>query len=396
MLFRSKGKRNHARHLREAATGRVAAWLGRIDCTASPPETKTPPFSSPDVSLQDLPSPTDLDPHPLLRSPAVLVPEKSGTGKNEESPTKHDSIPTRSSGFVLHAARDASSTFSPPPEKQSEITVSPRDGVTSSPETPTMTSPGPSPLKPVLRRLMESPDKGHPVGNKYDVRSARGGRGGKVTSVAALWASLASQQQQENGLSPVTRQPEKAAGAFTPTLKNAQQKTTPEKDKNKERERERGGDKLPDRAPPHAKKRQEYAANANGMNVAELTARRARMVKATSVPAVVSSSLATPVLSSTASLARPIQAAAPYPKRTYPPAHTSFSPSSLVQSPPTLFAELSAPSPQAESSPPRTKTAIASSSTSPPKSPPAVSNELAFGQARLKDLIRKYSQGFGQ
>ncbi|KAL5526614.1 hypothetical protein ACEPAF_8338 [Sanghuangporus sanghuang] len=367
---RKKGKQNHVRNLREAATGRVAAWLGRIDCAASPPETQTPPLSSPEVSLQDLPSPRDLDPHPLLRSPAVVVSEKSEVN---DSP-KHDTIPTRSSGFVLHAAKDTSSTFAPP-AKQSEIRVLSQNGATtSSPETPTMTSP--YPLKPVFRRLIEPPGKGQPSDAKYDIRSARGGRGGKVTSVAALWASLASQQQQQSNPSPLVRQPEKAAGTFTPTFKGALTKTTPEKDKERDKRR-------PPRTPPHVKKRHE---DTTGTNVADLSARRARMVKATSVPAVVSSSLATPVLSSTASLARPIQAA-PYPtkQRTYPPVHTSLSP----------FAELS---PQAESSPPRAHASSSSSSsplTTTPKSP-AVAGELAFGQARLKDLIRKYQQGFGQ
>ncbi|KAL5525827.1 hypothetical protein ACEPAG_7164 [Sanghuangporus baumii] len=368
---RKKGKHNHARNLREAATGRVAAWLGRIDCAASPPEAQTPPFSSPEVSLQDLPSPTGLDPHPLLRSPAVVLPEKEETN---ESP-KHDTIPTRSSGFVLHAAKDTSSTFAPPPSKRSEIRASPQNGAaTSSPETPTVTSP--SSLKPVLRRLMEAPGKGQPSDAKYDIRSARGGRGGKVTSVAALWASLASQQQQQSNPSPLVRQPEKAAGTFTPTFKGAQTRTTPEKDKERDKRR-------PPRTPPQAKKRHE---DTNGMNVADLSARRARMVKATSVPAIVSSSLATPVLSSTASLARPIQAASyPTKQRTYPPVHTSLSP----------FSELS---PLAESSPPRAHASSSSSSsplTTTPRSP-AVANELAFGQARLKDLIRKYQQGFGQ
>jgi hypothetical protein len=48
-------------------------------------------------------------------------------------------------------------------------------------------------------KLLPSPLLAEPDANKYDVKSARGGRGGKVTSVAAIWAA----KEQTNGTPPV-------------------------------------------------------------------------------------------------------------------------------------------------------------------------------------------------
>jgi hypothetical protein len=172
---------------------------------------------------------------------------------------------------------------------------------------------------------------------KYDIRSARGGRGGKVTSVAAIWSSLAVQQEQTTKENPVKKRnapvsrpaPLSKPRVLLPTVTEASQSTA--------------------------------------VKVTASTA-RAKVNKGLSVPAVISSSLATPVLSSTASLARPISS-----NNSRKQLHTR-----------TDAAQDSVASPLP---------------TTPGKRPnrnfgnlPA-DNEFAFGQARLKDLIKKYQQG---
>ena len=103
------------------------------------------------------------------------------------------------------------------------------------------------------------------------------------------------------------------------------------------------------------------------MNVADLTSRRAKMIKSASVPAVISSSHATPVLSSTASLARPLLS--PTKQRTTTQLASAVGSSSNAQ--------------------PQIATTVATNTTT------AVSKggQLNFGQARLKELIKKYQQG---
>jgi hypothetical protein len=98
-------------------------------------------------------------------------------------------------------------------------------------------------------------------------------------------------------------------------------------------------------------------------SLADLTARRARLIKSQSVPAAVSSSHATPMLSSTASLAR----SGPLPDRRKAP----------IKLPPTI----SESQPEISQSTPRV---AAVGSPQPSK------GDLAFGQARLRDLIKKY------
>lgn len=195
-------------------------------------------------------------------------------------------------------------------------------------------------MKPVLKRFVGAYGKSAAADLKYDIRSARGGRGGRVTSVAALWSSLATQENtnpqvkpshipSENPQSRPQTKPHPAVSSPTPIRK------TPEVLGN--------------------------------LNVADLTQRRARMVKSASVPAVVSSSLATPVISSTASLARPIKSQ--YPKQSYPAVATNFSTNLSPSTPPGIKQH---------------------------GAKPVVSGDLAVGQTRLKELIKKYQQGIGQ
>ncbi|THH10040.1 hypothetical protein EW145_g1598 [Phellinidium pouzarii] len=301
-------KRVDVHQLRKAATGRVTAWLGCIDSAEPPPTSQTPATSSPETPTEDLAVAVDLDPHPLLRSPTVP------SSIIHDAPPD-DSIPTRSSGFVLHAAKDSTITFEVDHANRSSMKtpVQPDVSLSSSspdPQIPAMASF--PPLKPVLRRFTELSAKASPSDVKYN--------------------------QHPNPPPPSLRE----KPVFTSTPKKPQLSV------------------VPDRAPASSKSPQYIRKHheVTNINVADITHRRARMVKSSSVPAVVSSSLATPILSSTASLARPIQTS--YPKYLYP-----------QESATTLVTEMTSPSGKH------------------PTSKPLVSRDLAFGQARLKDLIKR-------
>jgi hypothetical protein len=108
------------------------------------------------------------------------------------------------------------------------------------------------------------------------------------------------------------------------------------------------------------------------------------LIKSTSVPAILSSSHATPTLSSTASLARPT------PQLRKAPAPRTFA----------AIAETPAPakspvSPRAKATPASSATAALTRQSMDLKSPAAAAEakaapDMAFGQARLRDLIKKY------
>ena len=98
----------------------------------------------------------------------------------------------RSSGFVLHSARDPTETFGPdgPSQNSPEPTRSKtptQAGVlaavrqNASPKAPAV-----GPMKPVLQRFVGVYGKPAISDAKYDTRSARGGRGGRVTSGSDL------------------------------------------------------------------------------------------------------------------------------------------------------------------------------------------------------------------
>ncbi|KAH8118082.1 hypothetical protein DFH11DRAFT_876649 [Phellopilus nigrolimitatus] len=340
---KGREKQSEVHQLRKAATGRVAAWLGGIDPAIPPPPSDTPATSSPKTPAEDILPALDLDPHPLLRSPSILP-------AIESAPDMSPAIPTRSSGFILHTAKDTPSSFEPPKSDEEECprAKTPTQSHPPPADPPGLTTPTkaePPPIKPVLRRFADLPALPQPPGVKYDIRSARGGRGGKVASVATLWASLTSQQEVDTPSFP----PHAKAGAFSPTFKKLRIPDLP------------GKPVVPSRSPPYNRKQHE-AANPH---LAELTNRRAKMTKSSSVPAVVSSSLATPVLSSTASLARPLRTS--HPKYPYPQSNAT---ASIPEAP------------------------LHSARHPTPKS--VASGDHAFGQARLKDLIKKYQQGFGQ
>ncbi|KAI1781994.1 hypothetical protein LXA43DRAFT_1053717 [Ganoderma leucocontextum] len=112
-------------------------------------------------------------------------------------------------------------------------------------------------------------------------------------------------------------------------------------------------------------------------SVADLTARRAKLIKSTYVPAVISSSTATPMLSSTASLARPSPARADRAKMN-------------TKLPPTIAeAEPVTSAPKAQTTTKVTATTETAAPMTSPGSPPA-KGDYAFGQARLRELIKRY------
>ncbi|OSC98490.1 hypothetical protein PYCCODRAFT_1375122 [Trametes coccinea BRFM310] len=424
---KDKGKDKELHHLRKAAQGRIAAWLGSIDPDVPPPSGTPPPETPPPESLSPPLGSSPLRPtaRSPLRSPAVsparspavspsrsvgrspgrgpaISPDRSPARSPARSPRLSQAeIPIvastastagqkskdvgssdqaaaaqeeaqaapnpRSSGFVaIGTVRDAP-TLRPPTNangvKHGQKVAAPWDAFLLPKASPRLAVYPPRPSDPEV---------------KYDVRSARGGRGGIVTSVASLWASAAQSPAKEppKAVLPTTKpQPKPAKLAEQWKAKagiDYPSSSTPKSEPSK-------SPALPD-ARPKALRPTPRTATSSPANiipssdpattsVADLTTRRARMIKSASVPAVVSSSLATPMLSSTASLARPVPAAAERRKLN-------------VKLPPTI-----SETPDVHNQ--ATATTTSASSQGGMKSPPAKA-EMAFGQARLRELIKRY------
>ncbi|KAJ7189489.1 hypothetical protein GGX14DRAFT_609147 [Mycena pura] len=381
---RKKDKDGEPKRMRKAVKGRVAAWLGAIDADAPP-----------DID----PGPLDLglgwDEPVAAVDTAVLAPDmapgtlENGTGtskkaagadkivgtsdKGPTSPVDPEAPPNpRSSGFVPvktfkrdpfqrilggHPADEAkriTDLWAASPILKDRSPVSPQ--VTSPTHLPQsihtdrkVSPPSSSPKTRMVggRRLAFPPPVDPEV--KYDVRSARGGRGGKVTAVAALWASGAVvEDSKEPAPKPAT-----PADFLRPTTAVRTTHKSP----------------LIDKVARNATK--EVAPATTTAVEAEKPARRP-VIKSARVPAMLSSSHATPMLSSTASLARP----PPNPRATAPKP-----PPTIVESATEVVAGL--------------KGRVQASLTSIPAKTPALApapkqGDLAFGQARLRDLIKKY------
>ncbi|KAF8637756.1 hypothetical protein AX17_002598 [Amanita inopinata Kibby_2008] len=211
---------------------------------------------------------------------------------------------------------------------------------------------------------------------KYDVRSARGGRGGKVTAVAAFWASAAAKVKEVSKAStskpPGTKPPptnassaKQAAPPEVPRLAKpiaTQALNRPFVAQQQQRTASQPQSMPAPAKPPRyvGKGAQLPATTESPPKLLDLAGKSKPVTKSTSVPAVVSSSLATPMLSSTASLARPANTPASRQRLATP------DPISANRIPQTEAARPHAPS-KAKSTP-----------------------DLAFGKARLRDLIKKY------
>lgn len=330
------GRDQEAYRLRKAAQGRIAAWLDNVS-PDSPSQHSTPEPDEEDFPIPNIREPASDE----QGSKEVPVSTAVTVQGDPTTPTDVDALPNpRSSGFVPIATlkanqQAASSTVKAADNKSVKL---PADLQKCLPVYP------PRALDPEVR---------------YDVRSARGGRGGKVTAVAAIWASAT---QNQNEVKPPTPRPPLPSKATKPSP--AVGRSFAER---QEKKGQRPKPAVPPKPnPPRFAERQVPRSNvptvtANTDNDTPSAAvRRARLVKAASVPAVLSSSLATPMLSSTASLARP-------PALTKDKIHVKAQISSGL----TDIREVSAPA-------------------VPPKTVPAVKTEMAFGQARLKELIKKY------
>lgn len=371
---KERGKDDESHKLRKSAKGRVAEWLGGIDPDV-PPETSPShlPLASTGQAIaaagpeEDVKAVTKDLREESSKEPGSIIKMANSPPENDEH-----SIPNpRSSGFVPIGTLKNNDT-----RRQSAIRAQnfnregagpkvavsqlPHPQIPQSPKVDRIVSPPSDPLTPrsptkrpdlvssraamlprLPPRLPNFPPQSLDPEVKYDIRSARGGRGGRVAAVASIWASQGSDgantkptvtpQMSQKPKSNTSAQPSKKPAKTPPRL------TTPNTE-------------LP--APP--------------TTLADLTARRAKLIKSSSVPAVVSSSHAMPTLSSTASLARSPQ----YPDRRKTP----------VKVPPTV----------SETLPAETQAVL----NVKPAKPPQSSGDLAFGQARLRDLIKKY-QGPG-
>lgn len=418
--------------MRKAAKGRVAAWLENItpdvppqvDSIASSPEPTVPPpivysnddddDSSSEGGKTNKAKSRPVSPEPkygLSRKTTIRAPETSGTKTARGSPTKQSS-PPRPESKASQAPPKEDVSAAPNPRSSGFVPIgSVKQQFTRSSKSPRL------PVFPPPASSLATPEV------KYDVRSARGGRGGKVAAVASIWGAKAEKDGQTSTPKPValptpifkpsvTRSPsapsmkqqgpnvtkpnappESASPNVkdilkTPTVRpvNAAPKWS---DVAKKAPVPRLARPTPFAEPAKARPAPPVAAKPN---VGELTTNRARMIKSTSVPAVVSSSLATPMLSSTASLSRPAPSSPAIALPGLARARGTGPWSPKTESPPTVslgVSKAAAPSATNGNQLREGLRNIAASPVPKPTSPEPTEN-MAFGQARLRELIKKY------
>lgn len=388
-------EKEEAVRLRRAAKGRVAEWLGKV----------TP------VEVADVPPLDDLNKdgggvESVPVSPAVVLgtlPDLGGkadedtAAKKEEVETKTVEEPTsapnpRSSGFVPMATIRA---------RQSAIRQDPSNPPNSTPLSPrarfeaalAASAPAPAPkphhiplpkkLPPSVQNLFPPPRQGGPkqatgldgAVSKYDVRSARGGRGGKVTQVTAIWSSTAGDNADAKASTPAH-----VAGVGKPKALVG----------------DRSDKKLAMPAPAVGKPKALLAPSTPKANPflsstppSGAAARKTPSPLASPVPsaaaksasaASVSASLATPVLSSTASLAR----GPGWGRRTSMPVLSS---SPMAKALP-MVAEASGGA--GESDALKNNIRHEEVGNSAAGGVGGIGQHMAFGQARLRELIKKY------
>jgi len=393
----------------------VAAWLGEVQAVEPdpPPPSETRIFEKADmeetVGLGAVPrstSPKRLaarlstsDGVAALAEPSVLV---LAAISNQASLSRGTAEETKPPGFIPEAQpailRIPSFITRPgevsmdAPKSTAIRPVSPVSPV--SPISPLAPPKSPMALRaplPKSPQLLSSPLLAEPDALKYDVKSARGGRGGKVTSVAAIWAAKGQANdtplpvpapkpipaQKSNGGDAVNGRPAevRSATSTTPRLAAASMPTTKPEALSSPKISVPLKPVSP-QPPPVAgtpaavfQPTQPYPPPATSSGRPDN-----RLMKATSVPAKLSSSIAAAGLSSAATLARPIIS-----KRPPLPSSTSapFLANGAVRSP-----GLGVKRRSFQPLPPPVEEQRA-------KSPPAAA-EISFGQAKLKDLIRKY------
>ncbi|KAF8493966.1 hypothetical protein F5888DRAFT_701927 [Russula emetica] len=404
---------DEAARLRSATKGRVAEWLDKLEACEPGPE--------PELDSSRSPPEPDREAATIAAAVATSATATAASSPTVPSPVIESKPNPRSSGFVpvstlrrapISLPLESASTPTPasasaPSPASTALVHEPFSSSTAA--TPNLTAlPAPVPVRR-LAHIFPPPSQ---VEVKYDVKSARGGRGGRVMAVAAIWAEAAETTVSSAGasagscsrtatptLAPTPKQvkasrpaaakgpkamqskvaatavvgvPNKAPikpmtsivdpARVSPTPAPVKQRpSSPAKEKEKEKEVSR---------PPRAR---------FGFGLGAAAA-------ATPSSPAVSSSIATPVLSSTASLARsPITTTTTMTTTMTQPAmsNNASSPSSSPLRP-------------AQSRPhPRSQPAPAPAPAAGQR-PPMVNGgglkaaELAFGQARLRDLIKRY------
>ncbi|KAG6841348.1 hypothetical protein C0991_012173 [Blastosporella zonata] len=417
---------NHGRKKKTAAAkGRVAAWLGGIDPQAPPMEEVLPP--SPAVSRKLPPSMASREDLSGMGDGGILV---NGPVTTVELTDREDgaSVPNpRSSGFVpieafksgilqrnlkslpkdATVAREAkrvadlwSSSIPKPSSENSQLfpkhissafpSLAPAPPTAQSIRTErrvsppssagavdilgakhynieTRRSPHPNLHSPAKQKVAQpSPHAVSLLPSQdpeviYDARSARGGRGGKVKAITSIWAAGGTDLNAKSTNDPLPVSKPKhhldsavkdiPASAIVPPVTPKLLSRAPIKSL------------LTTSAPPT------LPPNPEPKHV-EFAGKRPRpIVKSPSVPAIISSSHATPTLSSTASLARfaPVKS----------PIHTAQLPPTVSKAQFNIVRRV-----------PEQATAVETTASS--AKPGTGGGEMAFGQARLRDLIKKY------
>jgi hypothetical protein len=432
---RREERDDEAARIRSAAKGRVAEWLGKLEVCEPGTEPELDIKREPDSSASPVPeqeTASQTEPAPIA---AEAITAAAAASSPTTPPPVIESKPNpRSSGFVpVSTLRRA--PISLPPESASASTPAPspasaalvHEPPSSSPAAPPNTNAIPAPVPVRVRQLARVFPPPSQMEVKYDFKSARGGRGGRVTSVAAIWAEAAKAADSSTSASAGS-----GSGAVTPTLS-----PTPTPMQRQAKPSRPAAAKGPKAAQTKAAATPAAAASnkvpikpmtsivnfmpASPIPVPIVPARTPRpMVRqspsaptkekekekdsrppralfglgaaaaATPSSPALSSSIATPVLSSTASLARPPLATTTT-TMTQLAMNNNNTPS--PSSSPLRPAAQTHPYPHPPHPSPPSQPAPAPAAG---QRPPIVNGggfkaaELAFGQARLRDLIKRY------
>ncbi|EIW84282.1 hypothetical protein CONPUDRAFT_142629 [Coniophora puteana RWD-64-598 SS2] len=347
-----KTRHEDVKKIRKEAKGRISDWLGKLDVTTPPAADDSVPIVPP-VASRFVPS------HETESFPAHEQEKGNAKGSPAPPPEEISAAPNpRSSGFITRRSnvisRDEDAVVHGTVRmKGSEVphgskTIS--DNSLRASKLPALVQAHlPRGNDSILDELPPTSNLFHlrhprytPVTSdsevKYDVRSARGGKGGKVTEVALLWAS-----KTKDGEAP----PNRARSTPSATPRNAHAR------------------KFQPTPMPMRISGKSPLSNAS-TNTAVLpkgqlpSEKQPRPPKSATSPAVISSSHATPMLSTTASLAK-VSSVSATPRKA--PAF------------PETISELPSKVPSAPAVSPK---------------PARSSGNMAFGQARLRDLIKKY------
>ncbi|KAG6372199.1 hypothetical protein JVT61DRAFT_7992 [Boletus reticuloceps] len=419
---RKKTKDEEGRKLRQEAKGRVAAWLGDIDISASPAMDDTAALISPTSHFVPITESAS-----FTSAPVEMTDKESEEHRRGDVATDKDvsaSPNPRSSGFVTISSLDAvvvtdgsggeTSSFKPSLRRFSandfhQIPQSSDDQPMATRRLPMSRSPSAEVKRsqPLDTPLQTQPSKPQPQLSpaqlprlspgrlprfsfkltdpevKYDVRSARGGKGGKVTQVASIWATKANAANTNANANA-------KGGDTTPVPPAVPKKLTSPPPVRKPALNVPRRSPVSMRLPPRI-----GATGGGGMPPVGLnriggetrtgiglgTREAPRATKATTVPAVLSSSHAIPMLSSTASLARvkghgPGQGLGQGQARSLPPMISE------------TISDLRSVSRGGGGA--KTSVTGAANGGAGGGGPGRTLGDLAFGQARLRDLIKKY------